>query len=108
MSVSRRKFLKFLTAAGAGTAAATVGGKKALAQHKHYEGYPGAYGVLHDYHALRRMPILRSGLQRSQQATETGCTFRRSDGTEKETTNENERVHRRESVRSSRLWSGVP
>ncbi len=48
MSVSRRKFLKFLTAAGAGTAAATVGGKKALAQHKHYEGYPGAYGVLHD------------------------------------------------------------
>lgn len=44
MSNSRRKFLGWMAAAGAGTALP----KKAVAQHAHFEGYPDSYGVLHD------------------------------------------------------------
>lgn len=45
MSISRRKFLGWIGAAGIGSAA----GKSALAAgNKHFEGYPGSFGVLHD------------------------------------------------------------
>ncbi|MBD3168920.1 MAG: 4Fe-4S dicluster domain-containing protein [candidate division Zixibacteria bacterium] len=43
MSTSRRKFLKWMAAAGA---AATVPEK--LSAHEHFTGYPDSYGVLHD------------------------------------------------------------
>ncbi len=45
MSVSRRKFLKWLGAAGLGTA---IGKPAFAAGNKHFEGYPGSFGVLHD------------------------------------------------------------
>ena len=44
MSISRRKFLGWLGAAGAGTAF----GSSAYAASKHFEGYPDSLGVLHD------------------------------------------------------------
>jgi len=45
MSVSRRKFLGWMGAAGMGAAA----GRSALAAgNKHFEGHPGSFGVLHD------------------------------------------------------------
>lgn len=44
MSISRRKFLGFLGAAGASAALA----KNAQAGARHFEGHPGAYGVLFD------------------------------------------------------------
>jgi formate dehydrogenase iron-sulfur subunit len=45
MSISRRKFLKWIGAAGLGSAI----GKSALAGgNTHFEGYPGSFGVLHD------------------------------------------------------------
>jgi len=44
MSISRRKFLGWLGAAGAGTALGT----SANAASKHFAGYPGSMGVLHD------------------------------------------------------------
>ncbi len=45
MSISRRKFLGWFGAAGVGA----VAGKSALAAgNKHFEGYPGSFGVLHD------------------------------------------------------------
>jgi formate dehydrogenase iron-sulfur subunit len=45
MSISRRKFLGWIGAAGIGSAA----GKSALAAgNKHFEGYPGSFGILHD------------------------------------------------------------
>lgn len=46
MTISRRKFLGWMGAAGAGT----LVGKKAAraAATKHFEGYPGSFGVLHD------------------------------------------------------------
>jgi formate dehydrogenase iron-sulfur subunit len=43
MSESRRKFLQYLTAAGA---AATI--PKAARSHEYFTGYPGSYAVLHD------------------------------------------------------------
>jgi Fe-S-cluster-containing dehydrogenase component len=43
MSTSRRKFLKWMTAAGA---ALTV--PKGARAHEHFTGYPGSHGVLHD------------------------------------------------------------
>jgi len=43
MSTSRRKFLKWMTAAG--TAALVP---KSAGAHGHFEGYPDSYGVLHD------------------------------------------------------------
>jgi len=43
MSVSRRKFLKWMTAAGA---AVTV--PKQVKGHEHFTGYPGSFAVLHD------------------------------------------------------------
>ena len=45
MSVSRRKFLGWLSAAGAGT---LVGTSARAAGNKHFTGYPGSFGVLHD------------------------------------------------------------
>ncbi len=45
MSISRRKCLKWIGAAGIGS----VAGKSAFAAgNKHFEGYPGSFGVLHD------------------------------------------------------------
>ncbi|MGB5156690.1 4Fe-4S dicluster domain-containing protein [Desulfobacterium sp. N47] len=45
MSISRRKFLGWIGAAGMGSAV----GKSALASgNKHFEGYPESFGVLHD------------------------------------------------------------
>ena len=44
MSISRRKFLGWLGAAGCSTAIST----SAHASRKHFEGYPESYGVLHD------------------------------------------------------------
>lgn len=44
MSISRRKFLGWIGAAGG----ATLVSKKAHGATKHFEGYPGSYGVLHD------------------------------------------------------------
>ncbi|MDO9264861.1 MAG: 4Fe-4S dicluster domain-containing protein [Desulfosalsimonadaceae bacterium] len=45
MSISRRKFLSWIGAAGLGSAV----GKSALAAgNKHFEGYPGSFGILHD------------------------------------------------------------
>ena len=45
MSISRRKFLGWIGAAGAGS----VAGKSAhAAGNKHFEGYPESFGVLHD------------------------------------------------------------
>ncbi len=44
MSLSRRKFLSWMGSAGLGA----VAGGKAHAASKHFEGYPGSYGVLHD------------------------------------------------------------
>lgn len=45
MSISRRKFLGWVGAAGAGA----VGGKRAFAaNNKHFKGYPDSFGVLHD------------------------------------------------------------
>jgi len=43
MSTSRRKFLKWITAAGAATAL-----PKRASSHEHFTGYPDSYGVLHD------------------------------------------------------------
>lgn len=43
MSTTRRKFLKWLTAAGAAAAV-----PKSARAHEHFEGYPDSYGVLHD------------------------------------------------------------
>lgn len=45
MSISRRRFLGWLGAAGMGTA---VGTSAKAASNKHFEGYPGSAGVLHD------------------------------------------------------------
>ncbi len=46
MSISRRKFLGWMGAAGVGSA---VGSKSArAASGKHFDGYPGSSGVLHD------------------------------------------------------------
>lgn len=44
MSTSRRKFLGWMAAAGAGTALP----RGASAQQEHFTGYPDSYGVLHD------------------------------------------------------------
>jgi formate dehydrogenase iron-sulfur subunit len=45
MSISRRKFLGWIGAAGIGSATS----KAALAAgNKHFEGYPGSFGILHD------------------------------------------------------------
>ena len=47
MSISRRKFLGWIGAAGAGIGA--TAGKSAFAGgNHHFEGYPGSFGVLHD------------------------------------------------------------
>jgi len=43
MSTSRRKFLQWMVAAGAGTTLA-----KPASAHEHFTGYPDSYGVLHD------------------------------------------------------------
>ncbi len=45
MSISRRKFLGWMGAAGAGV---TVGKSANAASNKHFEGYPDSFGVLHD------------------------------------------------------------
>lgn len=45
MSISRRKFLTWMGGAGA---SAVVGSKAQASTHKHFEGYPDSYGVLHD------------------------------------------------------------
>jgi len=45
MSISRRRFLAWMGGAGAGTAALATG---ANAGSKHFDGYPGSFGVLHD------------------------------------------------------------
>ncbi len=45
MSISRRKFLAWMGGAGLGTA---VGKKAGAATTKHFKGYPGSMGVLHD------------------------------------------------------------
>ncbi|MCF8070206.1 MAG: 4Fe-4S dicluster domain-containing protein [Desulfobacterales bacterium] len=45
MSISRRKFLGWLGAAGAGT---TIGSKANAASNKVFKGYPDSMGVLHD------------------------------------------------------------
>jgi Fe-S-cluster-containing dehydrogenase component len=45
MSVSRRKFLKWIGAAGLGS---TVGKSVFAAGSKHFEGYPNSLGILHD------------------------------------------------------------
>lgn len=45
MSISRRKFLGWMGAAGL---VATVGKSALAAGGRHFEGYPGSYGVLHD------------------------------------------------------------
>ena len=44
MTVSRRKFLGWLGAAGLGAAT----GSSARAATGHFSGFPGSYGVLHD------------------------------------------------------------
>jgi formate dehydrogenase iron-sulfur subunit len=44
MTISRRKFLGWMGAAGCSTAI----GKSAHAANKQFKGYPGSYGVLHD------------------------------------------------------------
>ncbi len=43
MSTSRRKFLQWMVAAGAGSTLA-----KSSSAHEHFTGYPDSYGVLHD------------------------------------------------------------
>jgi Fe-S-cluster-containing dehydrogenase component len=45
MSISRRKFLGWIGAAGAGSA---VGSTALAGGNKHFTGYPGSYAVLHD------------------------------------------------------------
>ena len=45
MSISRRKFLGWMGAAGVGT---TLGKKAGAASGKHFTGHPGSLGVLHD------------------------------------------------------------
>jgi formate dehydrogenase iron-sulfur subunit len=45
MSISRRKFLCWLTAAGIGSA---VGKSTPATGNEYFEGYPGSFGVLHD------------------------------------------------------------
>jgi Fe-S-cluster-containing dehydrogenase component len=45
MSISRRKFLKWIGAAGLGS---TIGKSALAASTKHFEGYPESFGVLHD------------------------------------------------------------
>ncbi len=45
MSISRRKFLWWIGAAGLGT---TVGKSAIAGGNKHFEGYPDSFGVLHD------------------------------------------------------------
>ncbi len=45
MSISRRKFLGWVGAAGLST---TLGKSAAAATHKHFSGYPGSFAVLHD------------------------------------------------------------
>jgi Fe-S-cluster-containing dehydrogenase component len=47
MSISRRKFLGWIGAAGAGIGA-TAGKKAMAAGNHHFDGYPGSFGVLHD------------------------------------------------------------
>lgn len=44
MTVSRRKFL----AGAVGGAAAAIGSTAVAGTHRHFEGYPGRYGLLHD------------------------------------------------------------
>ena len=44
MSTSRRKFLGWMAAAGAGLGLP----RRASAQHDHFTGYPESFGVLHD------------------------------------------------------------
>ncbi len=47
MAISRRNFLTWIGAAGAGLG--SIAGKSAFAAgNLHFEGYPGSYGVLHD------------------------------------------------------------
>ncbi|MBN2227257.1 MAG: 4Fe-4S dicluster domain-containing protein [candidate division Zixibacteria bacterium] len=43
MSTSRRKFLQWMVAAGAGSTVV-----KSASAHEHFKGYPDSYGVLHD------------------------------------------------------------
>jgi formate dehydrogenase iron-sulfur subunit len=45
MSISRRKFLRWIGAAGLGS---TIGKSVFAAGNKHFEGYPGSFGILHD------------------------------------------------------------
>jgi len=45
MSISRRRFLGWLGAAGVGTA---VGTSADAASNRHFTGYPNSFGVLHD------------------------------------------------------------
>lgn len=45
MGISRRRFLGWLGAAGTGVA---VGNRAEAASNKHFSGYPGSYGILHD------------------------------------------------------------
>lgn len=45
MSISRRKFLGWVGAAGLGT---TLGKSAAAATHKHFTGYPESFAILHD------------------------------------------------------------
>ena len=45
MSISRRKFLGWVGAAGLST---TIGKSAAAATNKHFKGYPDSFGVLHD------------------------------------------------------------
>ncbi len=45
MTISRRKFLGWMSAAGVG---ATLGKSAQAASGKHFTGHPGAFGVLHD------------------------------------------------------------
>jgi len=45
MSISRRRFLRWLGAAGIGS---TIGKSAFAAGNKHFEGYPESYGILHD------------------------------------------------------------
>ena len=45
MGISRRQFLGWLGAAGAGTTAAS---RAEAASNKQFGGYPGSFGILHD------------------------------------------------------------
>ena len=47
MGVTRRKFLGWVGAAAVGTTSMMVP-KAQAASNKHFEGYPGSFGVLHD------------------------------------------------------------